>query len=604
VAGLLVLGCLVAGLVLLRGGASGAGGTGFVTRHGTGLMLNGRVFRFSGANIFWGGLAQDGHDALSYPTPYQVNAALQTVADMGGQVVRCQSCGISTGNPMSVEPKLGTINATALAHIDYFIAQARKYGVRLIIPLTDSYSYYLGGYQDFSTWLGLSARSRCPSAACVSAFYTSPLAISAFQQYVRALLSHVNVYTGVANRDDPTIMSWELGNEMPFGLGGAAEYTRWAGTMSRYIKSIAPRQLVMDGALDLIPGDLRLPAVDIVSPHYYPLSTGELGHDAGAAAKAGKAFVVGEYAWNQNGLNSFLTTIQHTPVISGDLYWGLLPPDGNFGFVEHYDGYQLHYPGDNSDVDDSGGPPVAAPGSDAPLAAQLRAHGFAMGGRVVPAYPVPAGPAITNVEHVASAAVGSGNLIEWRGVVGAAEYVVRRSVSGPLGPWQVVGWVSVSQAQQPFRDPAGPTGPDVWYEVTARNPALVSGPPSAAYQMANLTRDVNCDDLFNGVTGRPWRQFAVPGNVATVEALVYYSTESAGRIRFQLSANGRDWAGVPAVAVQATQLEVPSPASWVRYIYSIDDVQSLLNGARYVRVVRDRTEPGAAKLGEIRITYP
>jgi hypothetical protein len=51
-------------------------------------------------------------------------------------------------------------------------------------------------------------------------------------------------------------MSWEVGNELPYGTGGAAEFTRWTGTISRFIKSIAPDQLVMDGALQLDPGDL------------------------------------------------------------------------------------------------------------------------------------------------------------------------------------------------------------------------------------------------------------------------------------------------------------------------------------------------------------
>jgi len=61
-------------------------------------MLNGDVFRFSGANIFWGGLDEDGRIGYSYPTEFRVNAALQTTAYMGETVVRCQTCGISTGS--------------------------------------------------------------------------------------------------------------------------------------------------------------------------------------------------------------------------------------------------------------------------------------------------------------------------------------------------------------------------------------------------------------------------------------------------------------------------------------------------------------------------
>jgi hypothetical protein len=92
----------------------GPAAEGFVTRSGDKLMLNGRVFRFSGANIYWGGLDENGRPALNYPTPFRVRSALATAAGMGQTVVRCQTCGISAGNPYSVEPSLGVFSQTAL----------------------------------------------------------------------------------------------------------------------------------------------------------------------------------------------------------------------------------------------------------------------------------------------------------------------------------------------------------------------------------------------------------------------------------------------------------------------------------------------------------
>ncbi len=47
--------------------------------------------------------------------------------------------------------------------------------------------------------------------------------------------------------------------------------------------------------------------------------------DASAAAKAGKAFIVGEFDWNDaNGgdsLNSFLASVQANPAVAGDVFW-------------------------------------------------------------------------------------------------------------------------------------------------------------------------------------------------------------------------------------------------------------------------------------------
>ena len=88
----------------------------FVTRSGVMLELNGALFRFSGSNIYWGGLDNNARTGINYPTPFRVDSALQTMADMGETVVRCQTCGISTGTPLSVEPYLGGFSQTALRH--------------------------------------------------------------------------------------------------------------------------------------------------------------------------------------------------------------------------------------------------------------------------------------------------------------------------------------------------------------------------------------------------------------------------------------------------------------------------------------------------------
>lgn len=608
----------------------------FVTRSGTKLMLNSNTFRFSGANIPWGGLDSD-NGVLGYPSDSQVDTALATVADMGGTVVRCHTCGISTGNPQSVEPSLGTFNTTALNHIDYFVAQAGKDGIHLVIPLVDNWSFYDGPYRNFTDWLGLSTPSNCPSAACASQFYTNPRAIAAYEQYISEVLNHVNAYTGVANKNNPTIMSWETGNELTLGVGGNGEYTKWTSTIAAYIKSIAPHQLVMDGSDLLDPGDLKLANVDIQDQHLYPypvnvpMGTSTLSADASQTAAAGQALVIGEYAWDgSTALGPFLSAIESNPNISGDLYWDLLPPNDDFGFEEDFDGYQLHFPGDNSNVvEGAGQPPVLAASSDASLVTQLRSHAYAMTGTAVPAYAVPGTPVITNVEHVTGAISGSGNIVEWQGAAGAATYLVNRSTAGATGPWTAAGSISATW-QQPWLDSGGPAGPNVWYTVTGVNPDGVSGPASAAFQMKNLTLDDNAADfsqtythasdvtidtstpsLFAGDVARmafgPSDPYAyvvwqAPGPIQTVETLAYYSPNADG-LTIQVSTDDSTWVNVPASDVQVQPLLVGASNDDKQVIYTIDGVQSLLPGARYVSVLRGANSAGTAELGEIRITY-
>lgn len=70
---------------------------------------------------------------------------MATAAAMGATSIRSTTLGVSVGHPLTVNPSLGIFNEEALARIDYAVWAAGTYGLRLIIPLCDSYDYYHGG---------------------------------------------------------------------------------------------------------------------------------------------------------------------------------------------------------------------------------------------------------------------------------------------------------------------------------------------------------------------------------------------------------------------------------------------------------------------------
>src|SRR6266567_4015934 len=279
----------------------------FVKRSGTQLMLDGRPFRFAGANMHW--LALD--DSANYPSQFRVNDGLDAAKEMGAMVIRSHTLGISVGCSNCIEPSPGVFNETAFEHVDYVIKAARDRGIRLIIPLTDNWHFAEGGKHTFTDWRGISDENQ---------FYFNAQVISDFETYIRTLLNHVNTYTGVAYKDDPTIMAWETGNEL-------CPPADWTQTISTYVKGIDSNHLVVDGRSGIDPNAANLMKVDIVSNHYYPKSTSQVKNDAKTAQKAGRAFVVGEFDWNDaNGgdaLSDFLSTIESNSGISGDLFWEL-----------------------------------------------------------------------------------------------------------------------------------------------------------------------------------------------------------------------------------------------------------------------------------------
>ena len=418
-----VTGVVTVGALLVAAAASSAQGrflntgdrrlvslnTSFVEHRGSSLTLDGRTFRFGGANEYWLGLddnLRDPSGAPTYPTAQRITDGLDSARALGVTVVRAHTLGISAGTPQSVEPALGVWNDDAFASIDRAVAEAGARGLRFIVPLTDQWRYYHGGKSVFTGWRGYPNAASTDDTAGSSEeqrrseanFYTDPQVIADFEDYVAHLLTHRNPLTGLELRDDPTIMAWETGNEL-FDATPA-----WTETISRFIKSTAPRQLVSDGSACTgcrvgEHGGLSSPAVDIVGNHFYPRDIPRMREDAALAAAAGKAYVVGEYAWtgqarDGSNLTSFLAAAAIDDDVTGAAFWTLLPHDEDGVPEPHDDGYQLWFPG----VD---------PGMVLALA-RLKAFGVSMTAQSVllplPAPPSPSPPGTPSASPTAPAA--------------------------------------------------------------------------------------------------------------------------------------------------------------------------------------------------------
>lgn len=410
----------------------------FVVRQGAQLLLKGKPFRFAGANIYWLGLDEN-VGGVNYPSHFRVDDALATAEEMGATVVRSHTLGISLGCPLCLEPARGVFNEAAFQQVDYAITSAKKHGLRLIIPFIDNWHYYHGGKYIFTMWRGIADENQ---------FYSNPAVIGDFEAYISHLLKRVNSYTHIAYKDDPTILGWETGN-------GLLAPVSWVQTIAAYINSIDPNHLIIDGNSgqsydsSIFARDVQLPGVDIYTGQYYPLNISALTAQAGLAHRANKVFIAEEFAWNNKGggdaLPRFLDAIEGNDAIAGDLFWSLFAHNDTFGYVQHHDGYTLHYPGDTDDMQ---------------WRAQfLRTHAYHMKGIPAPPRRISGEPVIT----------GTSPGLEWRGVAGAFWYTIERSIVGPEGPWTPV-CSQCTDNDTPWIDKERPPG-IVWYRIQARSPS-------------------------------------------------------------------------------------------------------------------------------------
>ena len=130
-----------------------------------------------------------------------------------------------------------------LRGLDQAVWEAKRRGIRLILPLVNNWGEY-GGLPAYAAW----AAKRYGSPIDRDDFYRDVQMKQWWKDYVFMLVNRVNTFTGVAYRDEPAILAWEIGNELR--CGSCAGTTRLPDTIAElatFLKQIAPNQLVADG---------------------------------------------------------------------------------------------------------------------------------------------------------------------------------------------------------------------------------------------------------------------------------------------------------------------------------------------------------------------
>lgn len=180
----------------------------------------------------------------NYADKFRIDDLMDTAVEMGLAFVRIRVP--SAGSPKGVEPVLNQFNDEAFNNIDYHIKAAKNRNLRIILTLVDNYddSKWIGGKYAFLRWRGFLNDEN-------GDFFFNPTIISDYKNYISYVLNHVNPLTGIAYKDDSTIMAFETGNELVVGSifqnPNAPSIKSWTETIASHIKSIAPNHLVLDG---------------------------------------------------------------------------------------------------------------------------------------------------------------------------------------------------------------------------------------------------------------------------------------------------------------------------------------------------------------------
>ena len=220
------------------------------------FVRDGKPYYFVGANFWYGAiLGSEGeggnrerlHKELDFLKSIGINN-LRVLVGADGEN------GIKTRVEPSLQVAPGVYNDTILAGLDYFMNELRERDMTAVLYLNNSWEWS-GGYSVYLQWSGhgdavVPAVDGWPAyMEYVKQFPKSDSAKALFANHVNYIVSRTNRYNQIKYVDDPTIMSWQIGNEpRAFSDENKEPFARWMADVAAQIKSLDPNHMVSSGS--------------------------------------------------------------------------------------------------------------------------------------------------------------------------------------------------------------------------------------------------------------------------------------------------------------------------------------------------------------------
>ncbi|MES1171860.1 MAG: cellulase family glycosylhydrolase [Bacteroidota bacterium] len=218
--------------------------SGFIQRGDATLLTSGfAAFRGTGANLYY--LQQ----LLTYAqqdADAKLGAAVGEVLDdlvcLSLPVARIWGFNDSPDRS-SIRKGPAAYQETGLRGLDQAIWEAKRRGIRVIVPLVNNWPDY-GGLAAYAGWA--TEEDGVPHSH--DDFFSDMRMRQWWKDYAAMLADRVNTFTGVAYRDEPTILAWEIGNELRcLSCRGTPRLAETVRELARFLRAVMPHHLIADG---------------------------------------------------------------------------------------------------------------------------------------------------------------------------------------------------------------------------------------------------------------------------------------------------------------------------------------------------------------------
>ncbi len=430
----------------------------FITISGHKLMDGNKEFRFVSFNVPTLNYNEDVFDfnrkhPYSLPTEYEIRDVFETIKQLGGKVIRMYTIPVRLENESPEAPTYveapGVFAEASFKTMDRVLALANEYKIRIVFSTLNNFRW-MGGRPQYAGFRGKQPEE----------FYTDPQLIDDYKKTLGHVINRVNSITGISYKNDKSILCWETGNELE-------STPEWTALISKYIKSMDPNHLIMDGyfAFDDDPvrqSSIDDPNIDIISSHHYELNAKDFHNNVMQNIKIvnkQKPYVIGEYGFVSTTAMAKCIDDVIDSSICGILIWGLRGHRKNGGFYWHseplgYGRYKAyHWPGfeSGSEYDETN------------FFKLMRQKSAKISKTKPPKLTKPAAPVLFPIAHAST--------INWRGSTGASGYNIYRSEK-KSGRFQLIAH-NVSDANTQYTplydDNSVQLGKSYYYKIKALN---------------------------------------------------------------------------------------------------------------------------------------
>ncbi|PIA41099.1 hypothetical protein AQUCO_02300122v1 [Aquilegia coerulea] len=208
----------------------------FVATSNNQFVLNGAPFLFNGFNSYW-----MMNVAVDPSERHKVSEVFRDASAIGLTV--CRTWAFSDGGDKALQISPGVYDERVFQALDFVVSEARQYGIRLVLSFVNNYNDF-GGKAQYVQW----AKNAGVPINSDDDFYTNDVLKKYYKDHVQKVVTRLNTITGMAYKDDSTIMAWELMNEPRCQEDYSGKTVNdWAQEMATFVKSIDSQHLLEIG---------------------------------------------------------------------------------------------------------------------------------------------------------------------------------------------------------------------------------------------------------------------------------------------------------------------------------------------------------------------